>query len=77
MTEYLLHYTKDGERWDLLSFKYYGVVTQQGSLIAANLALFGDADKIPAVLEAGFILKIPVIEQAKLVVSSRLPPWKQ
>ena len=31
------HITKDGERWDLLAWRYYGSATDYERIIAANL----------------------------------------
>jgi len=75
MSRHLLHRTRDGERWDQLAWRYYGNVSLQGQLIAANRHLFPDR-LIPPVLSAGLMLTIPFIEKPD-TASTLLPPWKQ
>lgn len=77
MSEYLLHRTSDGERWDQLAFKYYGSVSLQGELIAANRDLFLDDLRIPALLPAGLILRVPIREASTTTSGAGLPPWKR
>ena len=76
-SEYILHRTKDGERWDYISFKYYGTVSKQGFLIASNRHLFSDTMEIPSILKAGLVLTIPILQRSVAVDPSRLPLWKQ
>jgi phage tail protein X len=76
--KHLLHRTKAGERWDTLSYRYYRTVERQGTLIAANRALFAADLAIPMILPGGVVLKIPVIEPATSEkLKELLPPWKQ
>lgn len=70
MTEYYNYITKDNDRWDLISYKYYNDSTLYETIITAN----PDVGITPA-LEAGIKLKIPVIETTD-EVSSDLPPWR-
>ncbi|MCJ8142973.1 tail protein X [Ancylobacter sp. A5.8] len=79
MAEYLEHRTSDGERWDLLAFRYYADVSRQGELIAANRDLFMDDMRIPAILSAGLVLRIPIREAtgSAEATTGQLPPWKR
>lgn len=76
MSKYLLHHTSDGERWDQLAWRYYGNVSLQGQLVAANRHLFSADMIIPPFLSAGLVLTIPIIEQPD-TTRELLPPWKQ
>ncbi|HEY9215913.1 MAG TPA: tail protein X [Ancylobacter sp.] len=77
MSDYLIHPTKDGDRWDLLAHSYYGDVSLQGELIKANRHLFFDTMKVPAILSAGLKLNIPIRERKTTVAPAQLPPWKR
>lgn len=79
MSEYLEHLTSDGERWDLIAFRYYADVARQGELIAANRHLFTDTLRIPALLPAGLVLRIPIraATGSAEATTSQLPPWKR
>lgn len=69
------HLTTAGERWDTLSWKYYGDPHGYGRIIEANPAL-----DIDAVLPSGVIVLIPVLsltEASAALPASELPPWKQ
>ena len=61
MSDYLIHRTKDGDRWDLLAQRYYGDPFHLAPLLGANP---GHAAK--ALLEAGLELAVPIIEQAEV-----------
>ncbi|MFG1409518.1 tail protein X [Xanthobacter sp. VTT E-85241] len=74
---YLTHETTAGERWDLLAHRYYGDVSRQAALIAANRALFLAEMSIPNVLPAGLVLVVPILEQRQTAASELLPPWKR
>jgi phage tail protein X len=69
---YITHITTDGERWDLLAWRYYGDPLDYERIIAAN----PDVPIIP-VLPSGVMLNIPVIDTpaAELSTSEELPPW--
>lgn len=71
MSVHLRHITNDGERWDLLAYRYYGDAHAYEQIIAANpdIPLF-------AVLPGGLELVIPVIESDNLIAAEELPPWK-
>lgn len=68
---YLVHMTKDNERWDLISWRYYKSVEYVPDLIEANPHL-----GIKAVLPSGAKIAVPLIKAAKAWVDL-LPPWKR
>lgn len=70
MTEYYNYITKDNDRWDLISYKYYDDPTLYETIILANPDV-----KITPILEAGIKLKIPLIETSNEITTD-LPPWK-
>ncbi len=69
--QFLTYITGDGDRWDLLAWRYYGDATQFGPIIMANPSI-----TIEPVLSAGLTVVVPVLQSAS-VVSSNLPPWKR
>lgn len=77
MTEHLPHRTAAGERWDTLAHRYYGDVSRQGELIAANRDLFLGELRVPAILPAGLVLRIPIRERPASGSSPQLPAWKR
>ncbi|MEC5291967.1 hypothetical protein VSX64_14505 [Aurantimonas sp. C2-6-R+9] len=79
-TGHFEHVTSEGERWDLIAWSYYRDVTRQSLIITANRAVFvdpasGAIGRVPAILPAGLILRIPVVEQR--LDETLLPPWKR
>lgn len=66
------HITKDGERWDLLAWRYYGSATDYERIIAANPGV----PRSP-VLRGGIELLIPVVEKSEVIAAEELPPWKR
>lgn len=70
-TQYLTHISAAGDRWDLLSWKYYGDPTLFGPIVMANPGI-----PIEAVLDAGLRLVIPVMQKSNNTAAG-LPPWKQ
>lgn len=71
------HKTIDGDRWDLLAYRYYGDAAKQSVLLKANRALFLDPITVPPlILPAGLTLIVPVLD-ADDVDESLLPPWKR
>ena len=71
------HVTIDGDRWDLLAYRYYGDVSKQSVLLDANRSLFIDPIVVPPlILPAGLSLVVPVLD-AEEVDQNRLPPWKR
>ena len=70
MTEYYNYITKDNDRWDLISYKFYNDATLYENIIKANPNV-----EIAPILNAGIKLKIPVIETTDEITSD-LPPWR-
>lgn len=69
-TQYILHITKAGERWDLLAWRYYGDPTDYSPIIMANPDV-----AIEPVFDAGIAIAVPIVEKST-VVSVDLPPWR-
>lgn len=65
---YLNHITTEGERWDLLAYRYYGNALLYERIVAANPHV-----PLTPTLPSGLTLSIPLIEQQDL--SEDLPPW--
>ncbi len=73
MSDIHQHTTVEGERWDTVSWKAYGVYSKVPEIIEANPAV-PITDRLPA----GIILNIPVIETSDAKIpKEKLPPWKQ
>lgn len=70
-TMYLAHITADGDRWDLLAWRYYADPLGYERIMTANPTVSHDP-----VLPAGIRLRIPVIE-APDTLTKDLPPWKR
>ena len=70
--EYLDHITKDGERWDAISYRYYGDPHRYEEIIKANPGV-----KIHRILPGGLSLRIPLIDGARRIAADDLPPWKR
>jgi len=69
-SQYILHVTATGERWDLLAWIYYGDATLYSPIIMANPLI-----PIEAAFEAGLQIAIPIL-QVSQSASTNLPPWK-
>ncbi len=67
---YLQHIASDGDRWDSLSYQYYGDATAYGQIIIANRHLL-----ITTTLSAGQIVFIPIITAPKKQQDATVPPW--
>lgn len=67
----LRHITTEGERWDQIAHRYYGVATAYGRIVAANPDV-----PLMLALPGGIELAIPVIEASSSVPAQELPPWK-
>ena len=65
---YLTHITTEGERWDQLSYRYYGSSVRYEPIARAN-------PHVPTTgaIPAGLTLLIPVLEVEP--VAGDLPPW--
>lgn len=71
-SEFYQYITKDGDRWDLIAYDYYGDPTMYEPIIAANPDI-----PITPVLKSGLNLSIPVIDTTTTTSTEDLPPWKQ
>ena len=70
-TEYFEYITKDGDRWDLIAYVFYGDATKYEPIISANPDV-----AITPILPSGIMLRIPDIQDEETVSSEDLPPWK-
>jgi phage tail protein X len=68
----IMHTVIDGERWDLLAWRYYRDVREMSRLIAAN----PHAPR-SGLLPAGLKIAVPLIERPAAVSNAGLPPWKR
>lgn len=65
--------TKDGERWDQVAFRAYGVGGDMRLIMDANPDV-GLWERLPA----GIVLTVPVVDGPPVVVDSeKVPPWKR
>lgn len=69
---YLTHITTEGERWDLIAWRYYRDVTKIPLLVEAN-----PQATIREALPCGLTLLVPVIEPDQTTSLEELPPWKR
>ena len=69
---YLTHITTEGERWDLIAWRYYRDVTKIPLLVEAN-----PQTPIREALPSGLTLLVPVIEPDQTTSLEELPPWKR
>lgn len=69
--EVIEHVTKDGDRWDLLAWEYYGDATGYERIIAANPAV-----AIEPILPSGIKILVPVLTEEETDTTGGLPPWK-
>lgn len=70
--EYYEHITKEGDRWDLIAYQYYGDATMYEPIIVANPEV-----PILPILPSGIKLKVPVIDRKETISPEELPPWKR
>lgn len=71
------HLTIDGDRWDLLAYRYYGDAAKQSVLLEANRSLFLNPVRVPLmILSSGIMLIVPIIDTDE-IDDSDLPPWKR
>ena len=71
LMEFYEYITKDGDRWDLMAYEYYGDATLYEPIISANPNI-----PITPVLKSGLQISIPVINTTTNSTED-LPPWKQ
>lgn len=72
MNEHYEHITKEGDRWDLIAYEYYGDATMYEPIIVAN----PDVPILP-ILPSGIKLKVPVMDTKDIIPAEELPPWKR
>ncbi|TCJ95965.1 tail protein X [Volucribacter psittacicida] len=65
----LKHIVKQGERWDLLSYQYYGNAFDYNRIIDANPHI-----SFCEVLPTGAVIYIPVLN-VKPTHNANMPPW--
>lgn len=64
--------TKQGERWDLLSHRFYGSIKSMNILTDANPSV-----PLDPIIEMGTTLIIPIIDNtSESVIVKNIPPWK-
>ncbi|MBI4835929.1 MAG: tail protein X [Candidatus Abawacabacteria bacterium] len=71
--EFFEYTTKQGDRWDNLSWEFYGDAKKYEPIVVAN----PDVPIVP-ILTAGITLRIPIIDeltQSDIIASEDLPPW--
>lgn len=69
-SQFLTHVTAAGERWDTLSWTYYGDPTLFSPIIMANPQI-----PIEPVFEAGLSIGVPILQMTP-AFPPNLPPWK-
>nr|VFK45763.1 MAG: Phage Tail Protein X [Candidatus Kentron sp. TC] len=72
MTDYLRYQAVSGDRWDNLSFRYYGDPLLYERIVAAN-------PDVPLGLAppVGAFLRIPILAEEEGFDGEGLPPWKR
>jgi len=69
--EFYEYITKDGDRWDLIAYDYYGDATLYEPIITANPDV-----PITPILPSGLKLQIPVRDDTDEITFT-LPPWRE
>lgn len=69
---YLEHITAEGDRWDLLAWRYYRDPMAYERIMVANPDV-----PVHPILPGGIKLFIPVVEVSAAAPKEKLPPWKQ
>lgn len=67
---YLQHIASENDRWDALSYQYYGDATAYEQIIRANHHI-----PISTTLSAGQTVFIPIITPPKSKHEATVPPW--
>ena len=72
MSGFIEHITRDGERWDLLAWRYYGDAYAYEGIIRAN----PEVPIIP-ILPANVRILIPVLDSPATLSAAPagMPPW--
>ena len=71
MSEYYSYITKEGDRWDLISYKFYKNPVLYEKIIKAN-----PHAPIEPILPSGIKLKIPASEKSE-TIKFNVAPWKK
>lgn len=71
--QYYEHITKEGERWDLIAYQYYGNAYMYEPIVVANFREVG----IKPILPSGLKIRVPVIDIKNTIRAEELPPWKR
>lgn len=70
---FIEHTTTDGERWDLISWRYYGSTEGIAQLVAANPHI-----RIIGILPGGLVVRVPLATEVDPILAPEdLPPWKR
>ena len=73
MEKVKVYYTVNGDTWDLISYKVYGVEQYFHKLMRANLNLLSIA-----VFDSNIPIIVPDISsEDEIVDKSKLPPWRR
>lgn len=65
--------TKQGDRWDLLSFRFYGSVKSMNILIDANPTI-----PMSGVIDINTNLIVPILDDSSdSILTVNVPPWKK
>ncbi len=67
---HIRHITTEGERWDLLAWRYYGDAAAYERIVVANPYI-----PLMAVFPGGLELVIPIVEVSETVSPLESPPW--
>lgn len=70
-TEIIEYMTQDGDRWDLIAYKFYGDSRFYEPIIKANPIIPIGIFRIPA----GIMLKIPKIKASDYIQEEIESPW--
>lgn len=70
MKEFYEYITREGDRWDLIAYEFYGDAMLYEPIVVAN----PDVPIVP-ILPSGIKLRIPVIDVKDTI--KELPPWKK
>lgn len=62
--------TSQGDRWDLIAYKFYGNPTMINELILANPHL-----PLAEQFEANLTVFIPVLPATRTIAQKDMPPW--
>ncbi len=68
--QFIQHFTRQGDRWDLLAWQYYGDPTNYSPIIMANPQV-----PIDSVFDAGIVIAVPILQVSEVLIAN-LPPWK-